>query len=309
MTIVATYIGVWGGLLAADSRVTTCQSGNVTYRDVCQKAALLGSGDGWIGFAGDIATACKFLSVALPLSAREGLSWLNSHEGVKTLLEEAKVSGDDPQACFLALFRDKEPRQGLPILRCHSVAFDSQQTIYRQTHLGFDAIGSGETHFDEVKTSLNAIELANMLQEGQVRSTTVWFAHQLYRHFGRGQEPTVGGLFQLHYITQQTLSVVPYERWVRLGRGLGTYVQMLVKRGRWTQVHAPTKREVPLDFPCGSDFVQQDWSKSRRFDIRYMLGQHSPGVVPEPDEVTEYRFLGGEIWSMKLPPQFRQGPV
>ena len=302
MTIVAAYTGVWGSILAADSRVTMNRQGNVTYHDVCQKVAPLGMGDGWIGFAGDVCTSVKFLKVALPYSEQRGLAWLNDQEEVDFLLKQSRVSAKDPFAKFLAVFRDKEKRDGFPIRRCHIVAFDSKDTTLRQKHLGFAAIGSGQRHFSSVESSIDAIEFANALNGKLIKVATMWFAHHLYQNLGRGQEPTVGGLFQLHYITQSGSGVIPYEKWIRLGRGLGTYVNMLFKDGNWIQYHASTQKRIPLSFPFSPDFTSASMIKNRRFDMRYVLGPQSPGVIPEPEVVTEYRLSDVEMRSIKLPP-------
>ena len=77
MTLVAAFSGVWGGILIADSRITISSGGAHSFKDVFQKVVPLPHDYGWIGFAGDVNTATKFLNAATSYTDRYGISWLS----------------------------------------------------------------------------------------------------------------------------------------------------------------------------------------------------------------------------------------
>ena len=109
---------------------------------------------------------------------------------------------------------------------------------------------------------------------------------------------------QIHFIERGGVRAVPYERWVDIDDGHGTYVTMDIDaEGAWVQIHRPSGLRVPLRFPGEPDFGSASEQTATNFELESRLTKESPGVQLTPNPVPVYKGLSnasGE-WLVRTP--------
>jgi len=252
------------------------------YYDVCQKIARLGN-DGVFGIAGRL-DVVKTVSHWLTGTYKErGLDWLTNKGEVVGLLLHLGVLGEADGAEFLTGFMHRG--------RAKLVHFNTDG-VFSITGWGLELIGSGSVVRDRIRPRLVAI--MNFAGPGQtgipLAQRSMFFSEMVVQECRNEHIESVGGLMQINFVTSDGVFALPYERWVDLGNGLGTYVTMDIDEvGAWVQKHQPTGLTVPLRFPGEEDFMDPEEATGQNFQLEKLLSFDSMGVSPTPNPVHIYR--------------------
>ena len=293
MTLVTVLSDSTKSVMLADSRLSWP---NEMFGDVCQKVTPVGD-DGLIAFAGDVKTAATVLKAIIATSDQRGNSWLKYDKEVYALFDAVGVGPSDPAASFLVTFTDR----GHIVLAEHSVPgaaiiqFSTRrQSFSRNYRPGMRMIGKGAAVMDEISKDPGWLAIwgfgGNWSTHLAMAQSSMFFAEVLYGTAVSQGIKSVGGLFQIYFQTPAGVFTVPYKRWVDLGEGLGTYVEMKFLDGKWVQAHNPTGLRVALETPWQAN-IEQRGKANQVFDMGDYLEKDSPGVIPAANPNEIYRAL------------------
>jgi len=282
-------------ILIADSRVTYRDDTTIVARkDICQKTASLDN-QGVFGFAADdINSAACIAHYLTGTYKKRGVGWLKFKHEVDNFLRDLEVFKQKDLVQFLVAFMDdtdpvKHPAMGV-VPRATLVKF-STAGDHVVTRFGLDMIGSGSAVYDAVKAGW--IKILNFARQddlyGGVGHRAMFFSEVLLIENKSRDITSVGGLMQVHFVEQDGVRAVPYQRWVEVDKDHGTYVLMDIDAdGRWVQLHEPTGMRVPLRFPDEKDFGKVSTATHDNFVLESRLTKDSPGVKPKSNQVKLY---------------------
>jgi hypothetical protein len=265
-------------ILLADSRVAPREGDGF---DACQKVARLGR-HGLVGFDGNVALGAELTGHMVGAYTRRGTGWLASREAVQEFLRlfGASGRGGDDGAAFVAML----PVEG----RIRTVRFDTEGR-HAVLNIGITVAG-GTRQLADVITPRFA-ELLNFAGAGDdglaQASRVLLLADWIISASQEQGVEAVGGLMQAHLVNADGAFALPYERWMDVTPGHGTYVRMDVDdAGRWVQVHEPSQTRVPLRFPGEPEATPEGGSN---YELVSVLKESTPGVEPTPQPLVRYR--------------------
>ena len=160
----------------------------------------------------------------------------------------------------------------------------------RRSYMGFSMIGTGSTFQSQIENDPGLIGFLKFGGAGNdalnVAHRALFFAEVLAVTAGETDNNDIGGLFQVHLVLPGGVYPLPYQRWINLGAGMGTWVNMEINSNdQWVQVHEPTGLRIPLASP----YVLPDRDVQSIFDMKEYLDRSSPGVIPESNPQKIYQ--------------------
>jgi hypothetical protein len=293
-------------VVLADCRLTGTQGSKpVVFRDVCQKMA---STNGWslVSFAGDNLCLARFLADGLLSRLRRSephqVEWLADDDQLRAFVRlgvqehiadrplhnacakssvELMVTWMDHTRSIQAGTKPGEPgwEPGVQV----TVITTPRMAIRRTQGFGIEAIGSGAVLTEHIDHDLKMKLIT--FGGGPDRTANVhrcFFTAEVCRtELERLGVETVGGLYQLAYLSRRGVGVVPYFYWVDVAPGRGTYVAMRFEGGQWLQEHRPSNTSIQVVSPNEIELKGPKWRRGRHemFDARN-LKPDSPGVIP-----------------------------
>ena len=268
--------------------------------DICQKVARLGN-QGLFGFAGDVTPAGLISRRITGTYKNRGVGWLKSESEVLGLLSSFGSLTLSASNKFLVAFMDDTELGAGGRSRATLVRF-STDGDYAMTRLGIELIGSGSGTYNAIRSKYtDFLKFGGTGRRGQAFAQMALFMSEVVIQESKANAiDSVGGLMQVHFIEQDGVRAIPYERWVDIDDTHGTYVVMEIDAdGAWVQVHKPLGLRVPLRFPGEKDFgVAQG-----NFELERLLTKDSPGVRTRPNPVLVHRPFQSDSgeWLVRVP--------